>query len=173
MRKFLQNDRVKIIGSKNATYEHPDHINHDGFVQDIFRHHAVSAKYLKYIVACDCGKIISVKPQDLEFLYEWDGNENINEIHLNKRQTDFLIALSIEPYINTEKLKGQVDSILNMLSERQQFVIKARYGIDPEHPFIRTFKDIGDDLDLSKQRIEQIHSEIVERYLPALSNKRA
>ena len=82
-----------------------------------------------------------------------------------------MIALSIEPYINTEKLKGQVDSILNMLSERQQFVIKARYGIDPEHPFIRTFKDIGDDLDLSKQRIEQIHSEIVERYLPALSNK--
>tara|TARA_R110000787_G_scaffold113262_3_gene222416 strand:+ start:382 stop:888 length:507 start_codon:yes stop_codon:yes gene_type:complete len=168
MRKFLENDRVKSINGK----EHPVHINHEGFVQGIFRHHAVSAKYLKYIVACGCGKIISVKPHDLEFLSEWDSGGNINEILLNKRKTDFLMALSIDPYSNTEKLKSQVDSILNMLSERQQFVIKARYGLDPDHPFIRTFKYIGDNLDLSKQRIEQIHAEIVERYLPALNNKR-
>src|SRR5258706_2217358 len=56
--------------------------------------------------------------------------------------------------IAAERLPEQMRRILTTLSEREQQVLKMRFGID--HPGGVTLQDIGTTFDLSRERIRQI-----------------
>jgi RNA polymerase sigma factor (sigma-70 family) len=51
-------------------------------------------------------------------------------------------------------------ALLALLSERERLVVSQRFGLDGD---ARTLRDIGDDLDLSAERVRQIEARALER----------
>jgi RNA polymerase primary sigma factor len=63
--------------------------------------------------------------------------------------------------ISAERLPDKMRAILGTLSEREQQVLKMRFGID--HPGGATLQDIGHVFALSRERIRQIESQALSK----------
>ncbi len=63
--------------------------------------------------------------------------------------------------------------IKNNLNQREQYIILNHYALDPEiiKKKPRTLKQIGDDLDLSKERIRQIELQALQKLRQSLSTE--
>jgi len=60
-----------------------------------------------------------------------------------------------------QELKTFTNEILRHLTDREQIVIRARYGLDGEGP--RTLQQIGEDCGVSRERIRQIEARAIRR----------
>jgi RNA polymerase sigma factor (sigma-70 family) len=66
-------------------------------------------------------------------------------------------------------LPGEVTVLLRGLDEREQMIITLRYGLDRGEP--RTLQEIGEQLQLSRERIRQIEAKAMSKLRhPATSN---
>jgi len=64
--------------------------------------------------------------------------------------------------IMKEDLKNQIDQILAQLNEREQAVIRMRYGLlDDESD--RTLEEIGNELNVTRERVRQIESSAIKK----------
>lgn len=61
---------------------------------------------------------------------------------------------SVEYQIIKNSIEDQVREILNELDEKEALVLRLRFGLDDDHP--RTLQEIGDYLELTRERIRQI-----------------
>lgn len=64
---------------------------------------------------------------------------------------------SAEDVAITEHLKEQIASSLGMLSNMEERVLRLRFGLDNDDPM--TLKEIGDRMNLSRERIRQIEAQ--------------
>ena len=62
---------------------------------------------------------------------------------------------------NPDLLRNQVEAVLGRLRDRDAHVLSLRYGIDGTRP--QTLQEIGDSLDLSRERIRQIERRALRR----------
>jgi len=60
-----------------------------------------------------------------------------------------------------KKLSGEINNMMALLSEREKFVIKNRFGIDLVNK--RTLKSIGDHFSVTRERIRQIESNALQK----------
>ena len=102
----------------------------------------------------------------------------LNEVNRNKLEEPGVQSLSsmendadfdipdASPARNTD-VKTIIDRFLPELSEREQTVLKMRYGIGTAQA--ETLKDIGDRLGLTKERIRQIESGALNRLRTMIS----
>ncbi len=61
-----------------------------------------------------------------------------------------------------DDLRGQINGVLEQLSEREQAVIKMRFGImDDESD--RTLEEIGKELNVTRERVRQIESSAIKK----------
>ena len=58
-------------------------------------------------------------------------------------------------------LKEQIREILTDLTEREQQVLRLRYGLDDEHP--RTLEEVGRQLSVTRERIRQIEAKALRK----------
>jgi len=64
--------------------------------------------------------------------------------------------------IMKEDLKGQIDQILAQLNEREQAVVRMRFGLlDDESD--RTLEEIGNELNVTRERVRQIESSAIKK----------
>ncbi len=64
--------------------------------------------------------------------------------------------------IMKEDLKGQIDQILSQLNEREQAVVRMRFGLlDDESD--RTLEEIGNELSVTRERVRQIESSAIKK----------
>jgi RNA polymerase primary sigma factor len=64
--------------------------------------------------------------------------------------------------IMKDDLKGQIDQILAQLNEREQAVIRMRFGLlDDESD--RTLEEIGNELSVTRERVRQIESSAIKK----------
>src|SRR5579859_3601622 len=70
-------------------------------------------------------------------------------------------AVSPVDAISAERLPEQMRAILKTLSEREQQVLRMRFGID--HPGGATLQDIGQAFALSRERIRQIEAQALSK----------
>ena len=70
---------------------------------------------------------------------------------------------SPSPYEEVEKvlLKEQIESLLQTLSEKEEKVIRLRFGLDGERP--KTLEEIGESFQLTRERIRQIESRAIRK----------
>lgn len=64
--------------------------------------------------------------------------------------------------IMKEDLQGQIDQILSQLNEREQAVIRMRFGL-MEDASDRTLEEIGKELSVTRERVRQIESSAIKK----------
>jgi RNA polymerase primary sigma factor len=65
-------------------------------------------------------------------------------------------AISADDHLLQEAFESQISEMLKHLDEKEALVIKLRFGLDDNEP--KTLKEIGDMLNLSRERIRQIEN---------------
>ena len=63
--------------------------------------------------------------------------------------------------ISAQELSRMVNAFQSLLTERQRFVLKRRYGLDDD--VFRTLSEVGKEMDLSRERVRQIEREALMR----------
>ncbi len=61
-----------------------------------------------------------------------------------------------------EDLKGQISSVLEQLSEREQAVVRMRFGL-LEDESDRTLEEIGNELNVTRERVRQIENSAIKK----------
>jgi RNA polymerase sigma factor (sigma-70 family) len=72
-----------------------------------------------------------------------------------------------------EEMLGYLKSALNELSPREQFILRARFGLDDG--YMRTLEEIGRELKLTRERVRQIEAQALNKvrdsaYIPQLGS---
>lgn len=70
-------------------------------------------------------------------------------------------SLSPSEYTSKELLKEQLSEILGDLSEREEHVIRMRYGLDDNHP--HTLEEVGQYFGVTRERIRQIEAKALNK----------
>jgi RNA polymerase primary sigma factor len=80
---------------------------------------------------------------------------------------------SVEPdtYVLDDQTKSLLYKAMSAITEREQLVLKLRYGLDEGVPM--TLKEIGDRLGLTRERIRQIENEALAKLYEAMSGEPA
>jgi len=64
--------------------------------------------------------------------------------------------------ILTDDLKGQIDNVIDQLTQREQAVIRMRYGLMDDNSD-RTLDEIALRLNISKERVRQIEATAIKK----------
>lgn len=68
------------------------------------------------------------------------------------------------------QLKEQLMGIINLLTPREQKVIRLRYGLDDAHP--RTLEEVGKEFNVTRERIRQIEAKALKKLRKPNMSKR-
>ncbi len=109
-------------------------------------------------------KIAVAEVEDLEIL----GSRDISlsdkyfdeDIEFGDKIEDSM-SPSVEYNIIKNAIQEQVREILYELEDKEALVLKLRFGLDDDHP--RTLQEIGDQLNLTRERIRQIEKKAIRK----------
>jgi RNA polymerase sigma factor (sigma-70 family) len=71
-------------------------------------------------------------------------------------------GMTAEEHLFDEQVDGRIKSAIEMLTEREQFIVRSLYAVDTENSSL-TLTEIGELLDISRQRVRQINVKALER----------
>ncbi|GAA0177577.1 hypothetical protein SH2C18_07770 [Clostridium sediminicola] len=77
---------------------------------------------------------------------------------IDKKENDFS---SVEENIINNALRNELMHLLTTLTEREEKILRLRYGLDDDHP--RTLEEIGQIFNLTRERIRQIESKALRK----------
>lgn len=69
--------------------------------------------------------------------------------------------MSPEEVANAEMLRMHIEEILGDLNEREQYIIRQRFGLDDGHP--RTLEEVGSEIGVTRERIRQIEAKALRK----------
>jgi len=115
-------------------------------------------------------KITADEVEDLEELdkKEFSLSDRLGDesLKVEDRVKDELTP-SVEYQIVKNSIQQQIRALLDELDEKEAIVLRLRFGLDDDQP--RTLQEIGDKLDLTRERIRQIERKAMRKL--AHSNK--
>lgn len=79
-------------------------------------------------------------------------------------------ALSPEQFANNELLKDEINLVLSTLTEREEKVIRLRFGL--EDGKTRTLEEVGKEFDVTRERIRQIEAKALKKLKQHTKKKR-
>ena len=79
-------------------------------------------------------------------------------------------AMSPDQYANNELLKDEIDLILSSLTEREEKVIRLRFGLEDGRT--RTLEEVGKEFDVTRERIRQIEAKALRKLKNPTKSKR-
>lgn len=105
----------------------------------------------------DFAALVPVDPRDSLREESDDIARELSEIWADTREVSH-----VEQEVGKSLLENEIDKILRQLSEREEGVIRMRYGV---HPYTRqhTLDQIGDRFGVTRDRIRQIESKTLEK----------
>ena len=155
-RKFFYGDMVTMT-SKDR---YPRHVEHRGIVVGtrIIRPAVIGHTKVNYNVQCGCGALLAPKGDHMELISGPVGDEMVSLIH--ETRFEHFLAL-VEATINNKPLEKQVAKILAPLTEREQYILTKRFGLDGQDS--KVLREIGEDLGITKARVQQLEQSLLER----------
>ncbi len=82
----------------------------------------------------------------------------------NSTLSDFIedkSALNPVEYARNEERKEQIDKILKELPEREEMILRMRFGLNGERP--KTLEEVGKECNVTRERIRQLESKAIRR----------
>ena len=79
-------------------------------------------------------------------------------------------AMSPDQYANNELLKDEIDLILSTLTDREEKVIRLRFGLEDGRT--RTLEEVGKEFDVTRERIRQIEAKALRKLKNPTKSKR-
>ena len=79
-------------------------------------------------------------------------------------------AMSPDQYANNELLKDEIDLILSTLTDREEKVIRLRFGLEDGRT--RTLEEVGEEFDVTRERIRQIEAKALRKLKNPTKSKR-
>lgn len=115
----------------------------------------------------EIAKRMKIKPdfvEDLEILDKKDTSLSEKyfdgDVEVGDKIKDTLTP-SVEYQIIENSIKQQIRELLGELDEKEALVIKLRFGLDDDRA--RTLQEIGDELNLTRERIRQIEQKAMRK----------
>jgi RNA polymerase primary sigma factor len=93
-----------------------------------------------------------------------DGDRSLDEVLCDDDAT------SVDDAVIAREREGTAQRILAHLSEREQFILRRRFGIDGTDGGL-TLREIGEELDLSRERVRQLEAMALEKLRGALARE--
>ena len=159
-RKFFYGDVVEVDSKR---YE--DHQAHHAMVTSTHINKKDGKRWprVAYEVACQCGTTLRPQASSMNLSYRppsparenimrWQAKVFLDSVHHAKRWT-WPIPSIASPYDHTE----QAYKLIAGLNEKENFILTQRFGLEGVSG--KTYVEIGDALDLSRERIRQIEKE--------------
>ena len=81
-----------------------------------------------------------------------------------------LNAMSPDQYANNELLKDEINLILSTLTDREEKVIRLRFGLEDGRT--RTLEEVGKEFDVTRERIRQIEAKAIRKLKQPPKSKR-
>jgi len=110
---------------------------------------------------------MEIESEDIEDLLKLE-EEKVSlsdKIHDNEMEVGDKIQDTISPSVEYEIIKSSIQDeireLLEELSEKERLVLKLRFGLDDHQP--RTLQEIGNMLNLSRERIRQIEQKAMRK----------
>jgi len=104
------------------------------------------------------------EPVSLDMTVGDDDNTSLGNLVLDRgapNPQDELIA---------QEMRGEIEAILNTLDEREKIVMRKRFGFDEDDKSV--LQQIGDELNISRERVRQIESQALRKLRSAARKKR-
>ena len=79
-------------------------------------------------------------------------------------------ALSPDQYANNQLLKDEIDLVLKTLTEREEKVLRLRFGLDDGRT--RTLEEVGKEFNVTRERIRQIEAKALRKLKHPTRSKR-
>jgi RNA polymerase primary sigma factor len=95
-------------------------------------------------------------------------NDEGNGVSLGDLMSSDEIFKGSDYELNKTERNEQILSLLNILKPREKLVMIALFGLDGEFP--RTLKDIGDELNITREMVRQIRNKSLEK-MKAVANE--
>ena len=70
-------------------------------------------------------------------------------------------AMSPDQYANNELLKDEIDLVLSTLTDREEKVLRLRFGLEDGRT--RTLEEVGKEFDVTRERIRQIEAKALRK----------
>ena len=70
-------------------------------------------------------------------------------------------AVAAEEAADLVILQGEIDAVLNTMTDREKRVIQMRFGLLDDRP--RTLQEVGEEFDLTRERIRQIELNVLSK----------
>ena len=70
-------------------------------------------------------------------------------------------SLSPEEYATNEMLKDEISQVLETLTEREEKVVRLRFGLEDGKP--RTLEEVGQMFGVTRERIRQIEAKALRK----------
>ncbi|HPY79471.1 MAG TPA: sigma-70 family RNA polymerase sigma factor [Bacilli bacterium] len=89
------------------------------------------------------------------------------------RLGDFLedkTSESPSDYVTRNQLREKLDDILSRLTDKEERVIRLRYGLDDNHP--RTLEEVGNEFGVTRERIRQIEAKAIRKMRASQRNNK-
>jgi RNA polymerase primary sigma factor len=100
---------------------------------------------------------------DAPFSQSDDGKNSLLDVLANTEQPN------PDHSLNDESLKNDIERALSTLTEREAEVVKLYFGLNSEHP--ATLEEIGERLNLTRERVRQIKEKALQRLRHASRSK--
>ena len=100
-------------------------------------------------------QVIMMEPTSTDLVVGDDSNSTIGDF-LEDRESQ-----SPEDYLRLELLKETMNSVLGELTEREEKVIRLRFGLDGSRPM--TLEEVGKEFGVTRERVRQIEGQALHK----------
>ena len=108
-------------------------------------------------------KAASLRPASLDAPISEDDNTEFGEIvGDDSAQTPFEL-------LSHKNMHGQLDTLLEVLDERERKIIDARFGLEGQKP--KTLEEVGQEFGVTRERIRQLQNIALKKLRRALQKK--
>ena len=124
-------------------------------------------------IAVETGKIVrqltGQKPRVAMLSFSTKGSSKLASPQKIAAATALARRKAQEELIDAE-MRHEINSILSVLDEREQHIMRKRFGFDGEDTYV--LQQIGEELNISRERVRQIEAQALRKLRSAARKRR-